>query len=557
MKKIVMFFTLFAFILTISACEDTEKTNQAEQLVKLMEIGFSDNDNASHVTKNLTLNTYLGGFTNVTIKWLSLNQDVISHEGEVTRPELNTNVILIVRLKIGELTAQKNVELTVIGTRINASITTLVLDQTYVIDITKETQVNTLETPKLTGYKFLYWETLEGLILNGNDFISSNITIRAVLEEAVTFSYVIEIYTQVINTNTYTLFEMKTLSEPKDTLIRYDQEIRGYSRNQTLSDPYKTLLDNNQVFKLYYDIKTVTVTYYYKGNVIETKVFAFEAVLTFPEKESDVIGWSFEPQGNTINNDVILENNVNIYAITEEEEEEEITYEGYYSVLDGVSNSNLLSTLRTLLSNYTYRNYDYARDLLQDSDEDPNNSNNIILVYNRASVLSRWDAGATWNREHVWPQSLLANTIQKADVHNLKPANPNINSTRGNNQFAAGSGSYGIVDGGFFPGEKDKGDIARIIMFMHVKYNLNINAVGKINILLRWHEQDPVDPFESNRNDVIYSDTKNRNPFIDYPDLAYRLFGFPSYVQAYESFIYDMYYQFSKDLYIEKQKTPF
>jgi endonuclease I len=296
------------------------------------------------------------------------------------------------------------------------------------------------------------------------------------------------------------------------------------------------------------------VTYYYKGNVIETKVFAFEAVLTFPETENDVIGWSLEPQGNNINNDVILENDVFIYAITEEEE---ITYEGYYSVLEGVSDSNVLSTLRTLLSNYTYRNYDYARNLLQDSDEDPNNSNNIILVYNRASVLSRWDSGTTWNREHVWPQSLLADTIQKADVHNLKPANPNINSTRGNNQFAAGSGSYGIVDGGFFPGEKDKGDIARIVMFMHVKYNLNISAVGKINILLRWHEQDPVDAFESNRNDVIYSDTKNRNPFIDYPDLAYRIFGFPSYVQAYESFIYDMYYQFSKDLYIEKQKTPF
>ena len=554
MKKILTVFMFFSFVWLFSACEDIEKTNQAEQLIKLIDIGFSDNDDISHVTKNLTLNTYLGGFTNVTITWLSLNQDVISHEGEVTRPELNTNVILIVRLKIGELTAQKNIELTVIGTRINASVTTLVLDQTYVIDITKETPVSALETPKLTGYKFLYWETLEGLILDGKELISSNITIRAVLEEAVTYTYVIEIYTQVINTNTYTLFETKTLSEPKDTLIRYDQEIRGYSRNQTLSDPFKTLLDNNQVFKLYYDIKTVTVTYYYKGNVIETKVFAFEAVLTFPETENDVIGWSLEPQGNNINNDVILENDVVIYAITEEEE---ITYEGYYSVLEGVSDSNVLSTLRTLLSNYTYRNYDYARNLLQDSDEDPNNSNNIILVYNRASVLSRWDSGVTWNREHVWPQSLLADTIQKADVHNLKPANPNINSTRGNNQFAAGSGSYGIVDGGFFPGEKDKGDIARIVMFMHVKYNLNISAVGKINILLRWHEQDPVDAFESNRNDVIYSDTKNRNPFIDYPDLAYRIFGFPSYVQAYESFIYDMYYQFSKELYVEKQKTPF
>ena len=40
-------------------------------------------------------------------------------------------------------------------------------------------------------------------------------------------------------------------------------------------------------------------------------------------------------------------------------------------------------------------------------DIDPNNSSNIILVYNRDSIPGQWDNGITWNREHVWPKSLL------------------------------------------------------------------------------------------------------------------------------------------------------
>ena len=554
MKKILTVFMFFSFVWLFSACDVIEQTNQAEKLVNLIEIGFNEDDSPNHVTKDLVLNTSLEGFSNVTITWLSLNQEVISHTGIVNRKHLDTEVILIARLKIGELTAQKNFELTVKGTNIEAAITTLVFNDTYVIDITKETELSQLETPKVTGYRFLYWETLEGLILEDTYIISSSITLRAVFEESITYAYVINIYTQVFNTNTYTLLESLTFSEPKDTLIRYENTIRGFTFNDTLSDSFKVLVSDNEVFNLYYDINTVRVSYVYKGNVLEIKVFAFDSILTFPDPGSDVIGWSFEPQGTLINDPVILENDITVYAVIEEEE---ITYEGYYSVLEGVTNSNVLGVLRTLLSNYTYRNYDYARELLQDSDEDPNNSNNIILVYNRASVLSRWDSGNTWNREHVWPQSMLANTEQKADPHNLKPANPSINSSRGNSKFAIGTGSYGVVEGGFFPGEADKGDIARIVMFMHVKYNLNINLVGNINILLKWHQQDPVDTFESNRNDVMYSDTKNRNPFIDYPDLANRIFGFPNFYQAYESFVYDLYYQLSQELYVEKQKTPF
>lgn len=554
MKKILTIFMVFSFVFLVSACEYVEQTNQAETLVNLIEIGFNEEDDANHVTKDLILMTSLEGFSHVTITWLSLNQEVISNSGTVHRLGPDTEVILIVRLNIGELTAQKNFELKVIGTNIEASITTLVFNDTYVIDITTQTELSLLETPKVTGYQFLYWETLEGLTLDDTFIISSSITLRAVFEEALTFAYVINTYIQDFNTNTYTLFESLTFSEPKDTLIRYEQTMRGFTFNDTLSDSFKVLVSDGEVFNLYYDIHTVVVSYVYKDSVIETKVFAFDSTLTFPDLGNDVIGFSFEPQGSLINEPVILENDVSVYAVIEEEN---ITYEGYYSVLEGVTHSNLLSVLRDLLSNYTYRNYDYARDLLQDSDEDPNNTNNIILVYNRASVLSTWDRGNTWNREHVWPQSMLVSTEQKADVHNLKPANPSINSSRGNNKYASGSGTYGNVDGGFFPGEADKGDIARIVMFMHIKYNLNIDLVGDINILLRWHEQDPVDAFESRRNDVIYSDTKNRNPFIDYPNLANRLFGFPSFYQAYESSLYDVYYQLSQELFVEKQKTPF
>jgi endonuclease I len=554
MKKILTILMMFSLIWTVSACEDVQQTNQAEQLVKLIDIGFAEGDDTNAVTKNLTFNTFLGGFSDVTISWLSLNQDVISHEGVVTRKDIDTVVTVLVRLTIGELKAQKNFQVTVLGTSIEATVTTLVLDETLLINLTSETELKALETPKVNGYKFLYWESLDGQKIEDTFVIREDVTIRAVLEEAVTYTYRMNIYTQVFNTDTYTLLESKTLSEPKDTMIAYNTELSGYIFNAELSDPFVKLTREDLVFNVYYDVKTVDVTYYYKGNVIEIKTFMFESTLTYPNTESDVIGWSLQPQGESIEDPIVLVSDLNVYALIEEKD---VTYEGYYDVLEGVSNSNLRAVLNTLISNYTFRSYDRARDVLQDSDEDPNNPNNIILVYNRASVLSRWDSGNTWNREHVWPQSYLLDAEQKADMHNLKPANPSVNSTRSNLRFVSGSGTHGIVGGGFFPGEEDKGDIARIVMFMHIRYNLNVSLVGDLNILLRWHDQDPVDAFESRRNDVIYNDTKNRNPFIDYPDLANRLFGFPSFYQAYESSLYDVYYQLSQELFVEKQKTPF
>ena len=171
--------------------------------------------------------------------------------------------------------------------------------------------------------------------------------------------------------------------------------------------------------------------------------------------------------------------------------------------------------------------YGEARYILDESDMDPNNSNNIILVYLRTSISGIWDSGSTWNREHVWPQSLLGegadnNTINIAsDLFNLMPSNPGENSSRGNQAYTA-------LLSGYEPHDDVKGDVARALFYMMVMYEeLNLvntapglYEMGYLDELLAWHYSDPVSEFELNRLDVIYSYQHNRNPFVDYPHLV-------------------------------------
>ncbi len=183
--------------------------------------------------------------------------------------------------------------------------------------------------------------------------------------------------------------------------------------------------------------------------------------------------------------------------------------------------------------------YGDARDILQESDVDPNNSSNIILVYTGYSVDGAWDGGTTWNREHTWPQSRLGVSVdyvndypsKATDVHNLKPAKPSENYERSNDYFNA----YDGVDF-YVPRDEVKGDVARILFYMSTMYfDLTLNndessdsylkTMGMLSMLLLWNEQDPVDDFERNRNDVIYSYQGNRNPFIDYPEFANMIWG--------------------------------
>ena len=116
------------------------------------------------------------------------------------------------------------------------------------------------------------------------------------------------------------------------------------------------------------------------------------------------------------------------------------------------------------------------------------------------------------------------------DLHNLRASAPSVNSSRGNLPFRDSSGGYKKIDGGFYPGDADKGDVARIIFYVNVRWNVPItrNSIGELDMFLRWHIEDPVDEFEINRNQVIFQNQKNRNPFIDHPELVEMIYGNPT-----------------------------
>ena len=217
----------------------------------------------------------------------------------------------------------------------------------------------------------------------------------------------------------------------------------------------------------------------------------------------------------------------------------QVNLPAYYMDAMNLTGQQLLTTLRTIIhTGFDGVTYGDARYILDETDRDPLNSNNLIEVYTGDSVPGAWDCDGVcvWNREHVWPQSGMPvsasnGTVNMAsDLHNLKPADPSENGSRGNDYFD--NVSQGDA---YEPRDEVKGDIARILLYMVVMYeqltlvdgtpNLSSYEMGLFSVLLQWNEQDPVDDFERNRNNVIYSYQGNYNPFIDYPEFATLIWG--------------------------------
>lgn len=200
----------------------------------------------------------------------------------------------------------------------------------------------------------------------------------------------------------------------------------------------------------------------------------------------------------------------------------------YYDDAEGLYGDALITALNIILNTgFSGVDYGAARTILDDSDQDPLNANNLILVYLGSSISGVWDSGATWNREHVWPQSLLGESASNgtvnvaSDLYNLMPADPGENSTRSNQPYSA-------LVSGYEPRDEVKGDVARALFYMMVMYD-NLNLVntapglyemGYLDELIAWHIADPVSQFEIDRLEVIANAQNNRNPFVDYPHLV-------------------------------------
>lgn len=227
------------------------------------------------------------------------------------------------------------------------------------------------------------------------------------------------------------------------------------------------------------------------------------------------------------------------------------TAPSYYSGINFTKTGNALKADLAALIASTHTNvisYSELQTLLKSSDVDPENPNNLLLIYGSQATGTHQRSRAingSWNREHVYAKSKgtpnLGTSGPGADGHHLRPADNTLNSTRGSLSFDDGSGAmaYKTSRGGWFPGDEWKGDVARILMYMYVRYDsrckpLNITMDPSTyssdfpDILLKWNVEDPVSAFEIQRNNVVFQTQHNRNPFIDNPYLATIIWGGPS-----------------------------
>jgi Endonuclease I/Secretion system C-terminal sorting domain len=231
----------------------------------------------------------------------------------------------------------------------------------------------------------------------------------------------------------------------------------------------------------------------------------------------------------------------------------------YYDILVGLSDENLRNSLQNIVANPNLvraQTYNDLIALLSDADENPENSNQVWLVYlekgrPKLDFQLSSDNANTWNREHTWPRSRGGfNSIEadetidgpnifwptnadstrhaNSDAHAIRAVDGPENSSRGNQFYGEYNGPAGTL-GGF------KGDVARGIFYLDVRYNglevVNgypegqVGKFGDLATLLDWHRNDPVDDYEMNRNNVVYAWQNNRNPFIDNPEMVEYFWG--------------------------------
>ena len=243
----------------------------------------------------------------------------------------------------------------------------------------------------------------------------------------------------------------------------------------------------------------------------------------------------------------------------------------YYSSLNGLSGSTLKQAVQDIIAEFgVVRLHSYADiwEILNTSDRNPENNNQVWALY-REEPMAKLDQQNSssivgkWNREHIFAQSrggfetamddtadgigVYTNTSAAtvvdgvSDAHHIRVANGQENSSRNNKNYGD-IASATVYAGPLGTLGSWKGDVARALFYMAVRFNgLNVvngspseyladgitssGNIGDLATLLLWHQQDPPDDFEMNRNNYIYTWQNNRNPFIDNPCLVDIIFG--------------------------------
>ena len=239
---------------------------------------------------------------------------------------------------------------------------------------------------------------------------------------------------------------------------------------------------------------------------------------------------------------------------------------GYYNDAIGKSGDELRVALHNIIDEHTSISYQQIWTAFWSTD---NKGNGVVwdiysdipngtapytyqLGQNQCGEYEK--EGDCYNREHLWPKSWLGGSEESVpgrDLHHIFPTDGYVNAERSNYPFGEvnstpttttfqnGSklgnckSSLGYTNKVFEPIDDYKGDIARALMYMSVRYygedddwgtsgmtNKSEILPWALTMLLRWSDQDPVSQKEIDRNNAVYTIQHNRNPFIDHPEYA-------------------------------------
>lgn len=238
---------------------------------------------------------------------------------------------------------------------------------------------------------------------------------------------------------------------------------------------------------------------------------------------------------------------------------------GYYSTCENKSGAALLSALCKKVGPHTNVGYNGLLSLYKTSDVYPDGT--IWDMYS----TKHWKPGITcgnykkvgdcYNREHSFPKSWF-NDAQPmfSEAFHIYPTDGKVNGQRSNFPYGECANGTTLPSNGsvkalgrlgsctfpgysgtvFEPDDQYKGDFARSYFYMAAAYNDKIAGWNSkmlagnnypafsswaINLLLKWHREDPVSQKELDRQEVVYGAQHNRNPFIDHPELAEYIWG--------------------------------
>ena len=238
----------------------------------------------------------------------------------------------------------------------------------------------------------------------------------------------------------------------------------------------------------------------------------------------------------------------------------------YYDDVDGKTGAeSILNALKTCISrNYNeisykaleshYLNTDFYADTLWDV------YSTCRFTYDDANTPQKAVCDG-WNKEHVCCQSWLGSGPMVSDMFNVYPTDARVNNLRSNYPYGVvgtnkgfsgdpdhhalgklGTSSKAGYSGTCYePDDQYKGDLARTFFYMVARYRTNVLNSGygsnmftsnptnltsySLSFLLDWHRNDPVSQKEIDRNQGVYGEQNNRNPFIDYPELVEYIWG--------------------------------